>query len=138
MKKFLAKEVDARSPNFLPLVDVLFVIVAFLVLAANFSERPSSIDISLPSTSYSSSFPNSKNNIEIKLFKSGYVQYQDKRFLLSEFVSAPPQNLSASILALSVDKEVSFDSFIQIYACLSQISSKKVILLVDKEIMSQF
>ena len=136
MKKFLAKEVDARSPNFLPLVDVLFVIVAFLVLAANFSERPSSIDISLPSTSYSSSFPNSKNNIEIKLFKSGYVQYQDKRFLLSEFVSAPPQNLSASILALSVDKEVSFDSFIQIYACLSQISSKKVILLVDKEMMS--
>ena len=109
MKKLLVKEVDARSPNFLPLVDVLFVIVAFLVLAANFSERPSAIDISLPSTSYSSSFPNSKNNIEIKLFKSGYVQYQDKRFLLSEFISAPPQNLSASILALSVDKEVSFD-----------------------------
>ena len=136
MKKLITKQVDARSPNFLPLVDVLFVIVAFLVLAANFSERPSAIDISLPSTSYSSSFPNSRNNIEIKLFKSGYVQYQDKRFLLSEFVSAPPQNLSDSILALSVDKEVSFDSFIQIYACLSQISSKKVILLVDKEMMN--
>ena len=73
MKKLLVKEVDARSPNFLPLVDVLFVIVAFLVLAANFSERPSAIDISLPSTSYSSSFPNSKNILEIKLFKSGYV-----------------------------------------------------------------
>ena len=136
MKKLITKQVDARSPNFLPLVDVLFVIVAFLVLAANFSERPFAIDIKLPSTSYSSSLQNSKNKIEIKLSKSGYVQYQDKRFLLSEFVSDPPQNLSASILALSVDKEVSFNSFIQIYACLSQISSKKVILLVDKELIS--
>ena len=136
MKKSLVKEADARSPNFLPLVDVLFVIVAFLVLAANFSEKHFAIDISLPSTSYSSSFQNSKNKIEIKLSKSGFVQYQDKRFLLSEFVSAPPQNLSTSILVLSVDKEVSFDSFIQIYTCLSRISSKKVILLVNKELTS--
>jgi biopolymer transport protein ExbD len=136
MKKSLLKEADARSPNFLPLVDVLFVIVAFLVLAANFSERPFAIEINLPSTSYSSSFQNSKNKIEIKLSKSGYVQYQDKRFLLSEFVSAPPQNLSTSILVLSVDKKVSFDSFIQIYACLSRISSEKVILLVNKELTS--
>ena len=43
MKKSLVKEADARSPNFLPLVDVLFVIVAFLVLAANFSEKPFAI-----------------------------------------------------------------------------------------------
>ena len=136
MKKSLVKEADVRSPNFLSLVDVLFVIVAFLVLAANFSEKPFAIDISLPSTSYSSSFQNSKNKIEIKLSKSGYVQYQDKRFLLSEFISSPPQNLSSSILALSVDKDVSFDSFIQIYACFCQISSKKVILLVDKEMMN--
>ena len=136
MKKSLVKEADVRSPNFLPLVDVLFVIVAFLVLAANFSEKPFAIDISLPSTSYSSSFQNSKNKIEIKLSKSGYVQYQDKRFLLSEFVSAPPQNLSTSILVLSVDKKVSFDSFIQIYTCLSRISSEKVILLVNKELTS--
>ena len=56
MKKLSRRRHDVRSPNLLPMIDVLFVLLVFLVISANFSSAPRSVDVNLPSTSYGSLF----------------------------------------------------------------------------------
>ena len=131
MKKLAQRNHDVHSPNLLPMIDVLFVLLAFLIIAANFSSSPHSVDINLPSTSYSSPLSRSKNSFEIKLFNSNSVHYQGQVYTLDSFINSPPDSLFSASLFLSVDKETSFDSFVQLYAFLSQSSDRKVVLLVD-------
>jgi len=131
MKKFSKRKHDVHSPNLLPMIDVLFVLLAFLIIAANFSSSPHSVDINLPSTSYGSLFRRTKNTSEIKLLNSDSVKYQGELYALNAFIASPPKVLFSSKLVLSVDKEASFNSFVQIYAFLSKFSDKKVVLLVD-------
>ena len=135
MKKLSRRKHDVRSPNLLPMIDVLFVMLAFLIIAANFSSSPSAVDVNLPSTSYGSLFQRTKNISEIKLLKSDFIDFHGGRYSLNSFISSPPDNLFASKLVLSVDKDTSFDSFIQIYAFLSKSSDSKVVLLVDQDLI---
>ena len=93
MKRLSRRKHDVRSPNLLPMIDVLFVMLAFLIIAANFSSSPSAVDINLPSTSYGSLFQRTKNISEIKLLKSDFIDYQGGRYALNSFISFPPENL---------------------------------------------
>ena len=134
MKKLSKRKHDVYSPNLLPMIDVLFVLLAFLIIAANFSSSPHAVDVNLPSTSYSSLLQRTKNTFEIKLLKSDSVDYQGKLYALDSFTASPPKGLFSSKLVLSVDKETSFNSFVRIYAFLSKFSDSKVVLLVDPDL----
>ena len=131
MKKNSARKHDIQSPNLLPMIDVLFVLLAFLVIAANFSTSSRSVDINLPSTSHSMPLKRTKNTSEIKLLRSDSVHYQDKVYAIDSFIDSPPEGIFSANLFLSVDKETSFESFVRIYAFLSQFSAGKVVLLVE-------
>ena len=79
MKKLSRRRHDVRSPNLLPMIDVLFVLLVFLVISANFSSAPRSVDVNLPSTSYGSLFQRTQDASEIRLLNSDSIYYQDDR-----------------------------------------------------------
>ena len=123
---------EIRSANLLPMIDVLFVVMAFLILAANFTDSPEAMSIDLPSSRSASKFNSENKTSDIRLSKEGFVYIADESFELDSFLTEAHSGLSQTV-RLFADKQVDFNSFVRVYDHLASRLSREVFLMIEKE-----
>ena len=122
---------EIRSANLLPMIDVLFVVMAFLILAANFTDSPEAMSIDLPSSRSASKFNSKNKTSDIRLSKEGFVYIADESFELDSFLTEAHSGLSQTV-RLFADKQVDFNSFVRVYDHLASRLSREVFLMIEK------
>ena len=122
---------EIRSANLLPMIDVLFVVMAFLILAANFTDNPEALSIDLPSSRSASKFKSENKTSDIRLSKEGLVYIADESFELDSFLIEAHSGLSQTV-RLFADKQVDFNSFVRVYDHLASRLSREVFLMIEK------
>ena len=122
---------EIKSANLLPMVDVLFVVMAFLILAANFVDSPEAMNIDLPSSSSASKFNSKDKASDIRLSKEGLVHIADESFELDSFLKDTHSGLGQTV-RLFADKQVDFNSFVRVYDHLASRLSRQVFLMIEK------
>jgi biopolymer transport protein ExbD len=125
MKKF---EFKFKQPNFIPLLDVFFVILIFFLFIMVILSPESKLDISLPHLHNNSSLNMIKKNsaLHLALYPDGNIKIAQKSytlFELKEFLQNIPRKKS---LIIEADKNIRFSQLMFVLEVLYSVGIKKV------------
>ena len=124
-------EPEVSSANLLPMIDVLFVVMAFLILAANFVDQPTAMLVDLPASRTASEFSSNNNSSDVRLSKDGLVHVSGESFQIDSFTQGTHSGLAQTV-RLFADKEVKFDLFVRLYDHLASRLNRQVFLMIEK------
>ncbi|MGF1601219.1 MAG: ExbD/TolR family protein [Thermosynechococcaceae cyanobacterium] len=129
MKTYLDEENAEVRIEILPLIDVIFCILTFFILAAVGLTRPEGIEMDLPQAETGKA--QMANNLDVRLDVLGnlYIEKQPvspdqlKQSLLS-YIRANPQG----VIVLNADKLANYDQVIQVLDLLQSVGGNRVAL----------
>ncbi len=113
---------DEPEINFIPLIDVLLVIIIFLMLTTTYS-RFSGIEITLPSADKTETLP---QDIQVGITASEEVSIEQKRFKSSdisairEALMQAKENLKEPFVVINADAKTSHQSVIDVMQAAQQ------------------
>ena len=90
-------EPEVSSANLLPMIDVLFVVMAFLILAANFVDQPTAMLVDLPESRNASEFNSNNNYSDVRLSKDGLVHVSGESFQIDSFTQGAHSGLAKRV-----------------------------------------
>ena len=120
---------DISSNNkidILPMIDIIFAILSFLIISSLYLSRVDTIPIDLPEAK--SSLKQDKRFINIFIDKTGGIYLNKKKILIEEiFVAISKLNVeSNNLVVLHADKNVSHGDFINVLDKLRGVNDLKI------------
>ena len=136
-RKIIHKHQDAPSLNLLPLIDVLFIFLAYFLISLNLSVPNLSLKVNLPSLNNNQRSSTAMEALNIQLFPGAK--------LLIDNIDVSPDSALLRIkqfegeggVRLFVDRQVVFQEFISFYSLLSDpsVSSIPIRIMVSEDIL---
>ncbi|XDD48317.1 ExbD/TolR family protein [Leptospira sp. WS39.C2] len=115
------------------LIDVLFILLIFLMLAVRFTEPTSTISLDLPK-SKTDSFGNETHPLKIQIKSNGDLYKNEIKMDIDEFMNTLDSNSDPNMsVSLEVDQHTEFGSFVQITDVLKQKKYQKIDIKTKKE-----
>lgn len=129
MKTYIDSEEPEVRIEILPLIDVIFCILTFFILAAVGLTRPEGIDLDLPQAETSTAQLGATLPVRLDVLGQLYVDKQpvsqeQLTQTLESYIKAQPQG----VVVLNADKLVSYDQVIQVLDLLQSIGGNRVAL----------
>ena len=124
---YLNNEVDIKNKiDILPMIDIIFSILAFLIISSLYLTRLSTIPVDLPRATTSVNQKNKFINVSIdksgKLFiNNNIIQFEDLKSNVSKLTDK-----SMNLVVLNADKDVPHGSVINVLDVLRGISELKI------------
>ncbi len=129
MRTYIDSEEPEVRIEILPLIDVIFCILTFFILAAVGLTRPEGIDLDLPQAETGKAQLGATLPVRVDVLGQLYVdkqpvsQQQLTQTLVS-YIKAKPQG----VVVLNADKQVSYDDVVQVLDLLQSIGGNRVAL----------
>ena len=119
--------------NILPMIDIIFAILSFLIVSSLYLTRVDTIPIDLPKSS--SSFRQDNKFITISIDKIGNLFLNNKKILLEDLKISIFNLISegSKVVVLNADKNVSHGIVIKVLDSLRSIEELKIAISTDKE-----
>lgn len=126
----LVKKRELISMDLTPLIDVVFLLLIFFIVASEFKKNETVLNLSLPS-SQSSTQMVKKEEIVIEISKDR-LAYNTKEIDFQELEESLKQVDKKRALIVRIDKEVKYERVVKLLGLLNKLSLSKL-LLVTKE-----
>lgn len=115
------------------LIDVLFILLIFLMLAVRFSEPTSSISLDLPK-SKTESIGNETYAFKIQIKTNGDLYKNDTKMDMDTFVKTLDNNPDPNkTVSLEVDQHLEFGTFVTVTDILKQKNYQKIEIKTEKQ-----
>lgn len=115
------------------LIDVLFILLIFLMLAVRFSEPTSSISLDLPK-SKTESIGNETYAFKIQIKTNGDLYKNDTKMDMDTFVKTLENNPDPNkTVSLEVDQHLEFGTFVTVTDILKQKNYQKIEIKTEKQ-----
>lgn len=116
--------------NVVPFIDVMLVLLAIVLTTASFIQFQV-LDVALPKTEHQASAQNDDKATALAIDAQGEWQWQTepmtKQALVETLTQTPPQRI-----ALEVDEQAPFDSFVQLMDTLTQLNLTDRVQLITQ------
>ncbi|MGA1931779.1 ExbD/TolR family protein [Arcobacter sp. YIC-464] len=126
----LVKKRELISMDLTPLIDVVFLLLIFFIVASEFKKNETVLNLSLPS-SQSSTQMVKKEEIVIEISKDS-LAYNTKEIDFQELEESLKQVDKKRALIVRIDKEVKYERVVKLLDLLNKLSLSNL-LLVTKE-----
>ena len=117
-----------KQPNFIPLLDVFFVILIFFLYVFVILSPESKLDLKLPTL-----IDNSKRSpldrgsvLHISLYKNGEIKLQNKVITFEKLESFLKENCRCDSLVVEADRDILFSHLIKVLKILQKAGIKKI------------
>ena len=126
---------EPESPltiNILPMIDVIFVILAFFIVSTLFLTRSEALDVNLPEASTAQ--VESATEITVTIESNGNIALNRKNIQLENLQNSVRQLIKAknqSVVLVNADKEVTHGKVIQVMDRLRQIKGVKLAIAAE-------
>ena len=126
---------DIKNKNkidILPMIDIIFAILSFLIIASLYLSRVDTIPIDLPKAS--SSLKQDRKFINIFIDKSGGIFLNKKEIILDDIIGIISNliNESKNLVVLHADKDASHGEVINVLDLLRSIDGLKIAISTKK------
>ena len=126
---------DIKNRNkidILPMIDIIFAILSFLIISSLYLSRVDSIPIDLPKAS--SSLRQDRKFINIFIDKSGGIFLNKKEIVLEDIIGSISNliNKSKNLVVLHADKDASHGEVINVLDLLRSIDGLKIAISTKK------
>ncbi|MGB2926003.1 MAG: biopolymer transporter ExbD [Limnothrix sp.] len=112
--------------NLVPMIDVIFSILAFFILSTLFLVPSTGLDVSLPEAVTAQQ--QAENALTIAIEKDGQIQWQDRNISLTELVAAVQSEVTnnQNLVVIRADEQVSHGRVVEVMDQLRQITGIKL------------
>ena len=124
---YLKEDIDGNNKiDILPMIDIIFSILAFLIISSLYLTRVDTISVDLPKASNSINQKNKFINISIDEFGNLFInknitQFEDLKFMVIKLTDKDKNNI-----VLNADKNVSHGDVIKVLDILRSINGLKI------------
>jgi len=124
---YLKEDIDGNNKiDILPMIDIIFSILAFLIISSLYLTRVDTISVDLPKASNSINQKNKFINISIDKFGNLFInknitQFEDLKFMVIKLTDKDKNNI-----VLNADKNVSHGDVIKVLDILRSINGLKI------------
>ncbi|MDJ0724034.1 MAG: biopolymer transporter ExbD [Prochloraceae cyanobacterium] len=127
---------EAESPltiNILPMIDVIFAILAFFIISTLFLTKSETLDVNLPEASTARS--QSATEITVTIESNGNIALNREKITLDNLQNSVRQLIKTknqSLVIVNADKEVNHGQVIKVMDRLRQIQGVKLAIAAEK------
>lgn len=125
---------DGFEINILPMIDVIFSILAFFIISTLFLSRSQGLSVDLPSAQTSQ--PKQTAEINITIEPSGDLFLDRQEIQLKELKAALTEKISSdseSLVIINADEKVEHGIVVKVMDRLRQVPGAKMAIAADKE-----